>query len=73
MSQKTFTPENFNQLKVITEKIKNICELGINEDLMNGDIYDLDNLVKEFNNNKIVCKISGVADDVANKFISKLF
>jgi hypothetical protein len=70
---KTYSKENFIQLKKISKKISKICGIVETGELCNGHMYDLINLVKEFNAHPIIQKMEKLDNHLTSQMINTVF
>ena len=69
----TYTKENFIRLKKISKKISKICGIVESGELCNGHMYDLIDLVKEFNANPIIQKMEKLDSHLTSQMINTVF
>jgi hypothetical protein len=68
----TFGAENFRKLKDITKELARISELGEKSLLCNLHIYDLIQLIQNFEENPIVKNVKKLEDYLTNDLTNRL-
>jgi hypothetical protein len=69
----THSKENFIQLKKISKEISEICGIVETGNLCNGHMYDLIDLVEEFNKHPIIQKMKKTEEHLTGQMVKTVF